>query len=423
MTRKQRSRQRPKRRKRTTRVAGRAAPSRASGGLLGWSGRSGWGRFGAGILIGLALGIVAVLYAGSAWMNHRPAADQVIAAASPESRDPSTGARVNIETPEIVESAGAQPSGEEAAANPTPVPIQPPQVVETTNPAPQPTAAPAPNPAPQVAGNEPAPAPTPVATVAVPLTPTLPLTLGPGGQPAWLQNAVAFSVPHGRPIIAIVLDDVGVNKSHAEQAIALPPEITLSFMTYANHVDDMAKRARAKGHELMVHVPMEPLSNEIDPGPKALRVGYTEAEILERLRWGLGQFDGYVGINNHMGSRFTQDERGMRVVIEELRRRNLLFLDSKTISTSVGDRLAAQLGVAHVSRDVFLDDDMSSEAVLRQLALAERVARENGQAIAIGHPHPATIAAIKAWLPRAKAEGFIIAPLSTVAKLRLGASG
>jgi hypothetical protein len=82
-----------------------------------------------------------------------------------------------------------------------------------------------------------------------------------------------------------------------------------------------------------------------------------------------------------------------------------------------------ELGVAHVARDVFLDDDMSSTAVLRQLALAERVARENGHAIAIGHPHPATIAAIKAWLPRAKAEGFIIAPLSTVAKLRLGASG
>jgi len=173
----------------------------------------------------------------------------------------------------------------------------------------------------------------------------------------------------------------------------------------------------------MVHVPMEPLSNEVDPGPKALRVGYTEAEILDRLRWGLSQFDGYVGINNHMGSRFTQDERGMRVVIEELKRRNLLFLDSKTISTSVGDRLAAQLGVAHVARDVFLDDDMSSDAVLRQLALAERVARENGHAIAIGHPHPNTIAALKAWLPRAKAAGFIIAPLSTVAKLRLGASG
>lgn len=413
MTRRQRSRQRPKRRKRTT----RAAPSRASGGLLRWSGRNGWGRFSAGILIGLAVGIVAVLYVGSAWLSQRPAADKVIAAASPESRDPSTGARVNIEAPTVVEAAKAQPTGEEAAANPTPMPPQKPQVVETATPTPAPTSEPEPGIAEVIAKTEPIQAPTPAAA------PAAPLALGPDGQPAWLQNAVAFSVPHDRPIIAIVLDDVGVNKSHAEQAIALPPEITLAFMTYANHVGDMAKRARAKGHELMVHVPMEPLSNEIDPGPKALRVGYTEAEILERLRWGLDQFDGYVGVNNHMGSRFTQDERGMRVVIEELKRRNLLFLDSKTISTSVGDRLAAQLGVAHVARDVFLDDDMSSNAVLRQLALVERVARENGHAIAIGHPHPNTIAALKAWLPRAKAEGFIIAPLSTVAKLRLGASG
>ena len=414
MTRRQRSRQRPKRRKRTT----RAAPSRASGGLLRWSGRSGWGRFGAGILIGLALGIVAVLYVGSTWLNQRQAVDKVIAAANPESRDPSTGARVNIEEPTIVEAAKAQPTGEEAAANPTPVPTPAPQVVET-NPAPPPSSEPEPGIAEMIARTDPVPVQVPTPAAA----PVAPLALGPDGQPAWLQNAVAFSVPHGRPIIAIVLDDVGVNKGHAEQAIALPPEITLAFMTYANHVGDMAKRARAKGHELMVHVPMEPLSNEIDPGPKALRVGYTEAEILERLRWGLGQFDGYVGINNHMGSRFTQDERGMRVVIEELKRRNLLFLDSKTINTSVGDRLAAQLGVAHVARDVFLDDDMSSNAVLKQLALAERVARKNGHAIAIGHPHPNTIAALKAWLPRAKADGFIIAPLSTVAKLRLGASG
>ncbi len=411
MTRRQRSRRRPKRRKGAT----RAAPPRARGGMSRWSGYSGWSRFGAGILIGLALGIVAVLYAGSAWLNHRPSADKVIAAASPESRDKESGARVNIEAPQVVESAVPQPTGEEAAANPTPMPAQPPQVVEAAKVAPPPTSEPEPSIAEVIAKTEPVPIPA--------AAPAAPLTVGPDGQPAWLRNAVAFSVPHGRPIIAIVLDDVGVNRAHAEQAIALPPEITLAFMTYASHVGDMAKRARAKGHELMVHVPMEPLSNEIDPGPKALRIGYTEAEILERLRWGLDQFDGYVGINNHMGSRFTQDERGMRVVIEELKRRNLLFLDSKTISTSVGDRLAAQLGVAHVARDVFLDDDMSSDAVLRQLALAERVARENGQAIAIGHPHPNTIAAIKAWLPRAKAEGFIVAPLSTVAKLRLGASG
>lgn len=107
----------------------------------------------------------------------------------------------------------------------------------------------------------------------------------------------------------------------------------------------------------------------------------------------------------------------------ELKRRNLLFLDSRTIGNTVGDKLAARMGVAHVMRDVFLDNEMDQAAVIKQLMQAERVAASKGQAIAIGHPHPATIAAIRAWMPKAEARGFVIVPLSAVAKLRLGASG
>jgi polysaccharide deacetylase 2 family uncharacterized protein YibQ len=244
-----------------------------------------------------------------------------------------------------------------------------------------------------------------------------------GAEAAWLKNAVAFAVPQGRPLIAVVLDDVGVARGHAELAIDLPGVITLSFMTYADGVADMASRARAKGHELMLHVPMEPLGHEADAGPHALTVDASEAELLERLAWGLDRFQGYIGINNHMGSRFTQDERGMRIVLSELKRRNLLFLDSRTIGNTVGGKLAARMGVAHVMRDVFLDNEMDQGAVIKQLREAERIAASKGQAIAIGHPHPATIAAIRAWMPRAQARGFVIVPLSTVAKLRLGASG
>jgi uncharacterized protein len=221
----------------------------------------------------------------------------------------------------------------------------------------------------------------------------------------------------------VVLDDVGVARSHAELAIDMPAVITLSFMTYANGVADMAARAHAKGHELMLHVPMEPLDGDVDAGPHALTVDLPDGELLKRLAWGLGRFPGYIGINNHMGSRFTQDERGMRVVLEELKRRNLLFLDSRTIGTTIGDKLAARMGVAHVMRDVFLDDEMDQAAVMKQLAYAERVALSKGHAIAIGHPHPATLAAIRAWMPKAEARGFVIVPLSAVAKLRLGASG
>ena len=239
----------------------------------------------------------------------------------------------------------------------------------------------------------------------------------------WIKNAVAFAVPHGKPLIAVVLDDVGVARSHAEMAIDMPAVITLSFMTYADGVATMAARARAKGHELMLHVPMEPLDSDVDAGPQALTVGLSENEIRKRLAWGLARFPGYIGINNHMGSRYTQDERGMRIVLDELKQRGLLFLDSRTIGNTIGDKLAARMGVAHVMRDVFLDNEMDEAAVYKQLVETERIAAIKGQAIAIGHPHPATIAAIRAWIPKAEARGFVIVPLSAVAKQRLGASG
>jgi polysaccharide deacetylase 2 family uncharacterized protein YibQ len=356
--------------------------------------RSGWGRFAFGILIGLALGVGGALYLGGFNLGNKGGAKVTTLNASPvQQAQKTTEAPAKPKpAPQVVEPAPlpshAKPLGEEA------------KVSAQTG-----TAMP------------PAPAPaTQVATIAPP-------PINAGADATWLKNSVAFSVPQGKPLIAVVLDDVGVARSHAELAIDLPGVITLSFMTYADGVADMAARARAKGHELMLHVPMEPLGHEIDAGPNVLSVGAPESELLDRLVWGLDRFPGYIGINNHMGSRFTQDERGMSVVLAELKRRDLLFLDSRTIGNTVGDKLAAQMGVAHVMRDVFLDNEMDEAAVIKQLMQAERIAASKGQAIAIGHPHPATIAAIRAWMPKAEARGFVIVPLSAVAKLRLGASG
>jgi len=242
-------------------------------------------------------------------------------------------------------------------------------------------------------------------------------------EPAWLRNAVAFTVPPRRKMIAVVLDDVGVAESHAEMAIALPPAVTLSFMTYAEHVDRLAAKARAQGHELLVHMPMEPLDNRIDPGQNALLVGMSDAEIRQRIRWGLARFSGYIGINNHMGSRFTQNESGMRVVLDEMRKNGLLFLDSKTIAHTVSDNLAAEMHVTHIDRDVFIDDDLSSDAAFKQLALAEKIAEKQGYAVAIGHPHPATIAALRAWIPTLESKGLVLVPLSAIVRQREGLAG
>ena len=129
------------------------------------------------------------------------------------------------------------------------------------------------------------------------------------------------------------------------------------------------------------------------------------------------QTSNVVGINNHMGSRFTAWEPGMRKVMEQLRRKGLLFLDSITTQQTVGYRLARSMGIANTTRDVFLDHDMRREAIADALAKTERIARDRGYAVAIGHPHDGTIEELAAWLPTLKAKGIQLVPVSTIVRL------
>jgi len=241
--------------------------------------------------------------------------------------------------------------------------------------------------------------------------------------PAWQRFAIPSPDIQGRPLIAIIIDDMGVERANADRVAALPAPLTLSFMTYAEDVAKQAGQARRHGHELMVHVPMEPLDGELDAGPQALLDRLPADEVLRRLRWDLSRFDGYVGINNHMGSRFTQSRDGMRLVLQEVKARGLLFVDSRTIADSVGGKLAAELGVPHADRDVFLDNEQEAAAVEQQLARTEEVARRRGYAIAIGHPHDATIAALARWLPTLERRGFVLVPVSAIVRRAGGPAG
>jgi uncharacterized protein len=245
----------------------------------------------------------------------------------------------------------------------------------------------------------------------------------PQGMPAWLRYAVAPPPVNGRPMIAIVLDDLGVDRARTERAIRLPGPLTLSFMTYARDLGTLTGAAHRAGHELLLHVPMEAINPHEDMGPKGLRVSQSREEILDELRWGLGRFEGYVGINNHMGSRFTQDAGKMRIVEEELRARGLLFLDSRTSAETRAEAVAQALGLPHAARDVFLDNEDSVRAVAAQLAETERIARRRGAAIAIGHAHDGTLAALASWRASLAAKGLVLVPLSTIVRSRSGAAG
>lgn len=239
---------------------------------------------------------------------------------------------------------------------------------------------------------------------------------------AWRKNSVAATIPGDRPLIAVVIDDVGLDRPRSRRAMALPPPLTIALMAYADDGRDQAAHARERGHELLVHLPMEPSNGAEDPGPNALLSGLSAAEFTRRLEWNLTQFAGYVGVNNHMGSKLTSDPQALAPVMAALKQRGLLFLDSRTTGDTHGLAVAQRFGVPAVERDVFIDHDTSPIAVRTALLQVEDLARRNGFAIAIGHPKDVTLDALEEWLPDVKARGFAVVPLTAIVR-RLVAQG
>ena len=239
------------------------------------------------------------------------------------------------------------------------------------------------------------------------------------GSEAWRRNALPFRDPGNRPLVAVVIDDVGLDRPRSKRAWELPGPLTMSFLPYAKDLREQARAARGRGHELMLHLPMEP-NGRNDPGPNALLVSLTDAEIRQRTTAALDSFDGFAGVNNHMGSRFTTFRPGMDTMLRQLKGRGLMFLDSRTSAQSVGDAAAHDLGVPSIVRHVFLDDDESLDAVRRRLAEAEIIARRQGFVVVIGHPHEATLQALAEWLPTVQGKGMTLAPATAVLRKRNG---
>jgi polysaccharide deacetylase 2 family uncharacterized protein YibQ len=245
------------------------------------------------------------------------------------------------------------------------------------------------------------------------------LTAAASSAETWRKNAVPFRDLNSRPLVAVVIDDVGLDRPRSKRAWELPGPLTMSFLPYAKDLREQAKAARAKGHELMLHLPMEP-NGRNDPGPGALLVSLTDAELRQRVTVALDSFDGYAGVNNHMGSRFTAFKPGMETVLRQFKGRGLMFLDSRTTAQSVGDQVAHEMGLPSIVRHVFLDDEESLDAVRRKLAEAEALARRQGFVVVIGHPHEATLQALGEWLPGVQGKGLALAPATAVLRKRNG---
>ena len=251
--------------------------------------------------------------------------------------------------------------------------------------------------------------------------------IGPPGVDGLIKDRIAAAPPAlppraavnpGEPVIAVVIDDLGHNPAHARRVMDLPQPTTMAFLPYPDPTPSLARDAVREGHEVILHMPMEPLG-DADPGPGALLVELPASELVDRVNRALDRVPGAVGVNNHMGSRFTNDAAAMGVVLEQLKEHGLFFVDSVTAPETAIREAASTLALPTAARDVFIDHVPTRRSIDAQLARAERMARQTGSVIAIGHPGEHTLAALETWMPQAAGRGLRFVPVSDIVARRL----
>ncbi len=215
------------------------------------------------------------------------------------------------------------------------------------------------------------------------------------------------------PRLAIVIDDIGYTVGAPREFLALDVPITFSILPGLLHSRDAAGLIGAAGREYIIHMPMQPMDfPQQDPGPEALLLDQDARETRRRLESYLAELPGARGASNHMGSAYTMDARRMELVQQELAQRHLFFLNSKTSASPVSAGIARRAGYPYLERDVFLDNERDERLIGRELERAVTRARQNGQAIAIGHPYPETFRVLRGRLTQPELEGVSLVSLS-----------
>ena len=220
--------------------------------------------------------------------------------------------------------------------------------------------------------------------------------------------------PLSYPRVGIIIDDLGYDSSLANAFIRLDLPLTFSVLPFTPNTGLIAQKARKEGREIMLHLPMEPISYPaINPGDGVLMVSMDKEMILEILNRDLTQVPFIAGVNNHMGSRFTENEKKMMIVLTELKRRGLYFIDSRTSGGSVAFEVAKRMALRTASRDIFLDNDLSENGLKIQMERLLSLARYKGWAIGIGHPHKETLKLLKRYQSTLKNNAQVV-PVSNL---------
>ncbi len=197
------------------------------------------------------------------------------------------------------------------------------------------------------------------------------------------------------PRIALIIDDIGYSVPRAQAFLALNMPMTFSILPQLPYSNRLAEEITGKGHEVMLHQPMEPYGNEIHPGPGAVYISYGNRKIEETIEQNLSQIPQATGVNNHMGSRFTSCSSKVAQALKIIKKKDLFFVDSLTSRHSQAYQMARRLNMRTAPRNVFLDHTPDIQAVRRQLIHLKQHALKHGAAIGIGHPHLSTLTALR----------------------------
>ncbi|HUC49390.1 MAG TPA: divergent polysaccharide deacetylase family protein [Xanthobacteraceae bacterium] len=221
----------------------------------------------------------------------------------------------------------------------------------------------------------------------------------------------------GAPRIALIVSGLGVSANTTADAISkLPEAVTLSFVPYGSDVAALATRARSSGHEILLQVPMEPFNYpDNDPGPQTLLTTLTPQQNIDRLYTVMGKIQGYVGLTNAMGARFTASEDALSPVLREIAKRGLIYVDDGSSPRSAAGRIAGAGNLSFVRTDVVLDAVPTAKEIDHALDRLEMTAREHGFAVGMASALPVAIDRLAAWAKAAENRGLLLVPVSAIA--------
>ena len=227
-----------------------------------------------------------------------------------------------------------------------------------------------------------------------------PSSLKEEGEPSSLKT------PAG-PKIAIVIDDLGGENHISGELLRFDFPVTFSILPFAAHSRALAIEAPQKGKEVILHLPMEPHGYpKVNPGPGALLEEMSDERLLQQLTEDIESVPNIRGVSNHMGSRLMEDPEKLKIILSDLKRRGLFFLDSRTTSRTVGLQTARFVGLKAMERTLFVDNSLEAGAIKENLDHLIQSSLSTGMAIGIGHPHWATVNAIREMIPRMKEKGI-----------------